>query len=452
MSGARAVPPVLREPPEPRLPPVLRHSLRNGLDVFIVEQHALPVADVRFVVRAGAGNDDPATAGCTYLTTDLLDEGTATRGAPDIADQAELLGASLSTSASWDYSAASLHVLTPHLPAALELLADIVTAPAFASHELERKRAERIASILQEQADPHTLASHAFADVVFGSDHPYGHPIGGRLPTVRRLSTDHVRQLYAQRFTPANAFLVVVGAVDAGALGPLLDDLLGGWCPEPGPPPTPVPQPPTRSRAIHIVHRPGAPQSELRIGHAGPPRRTPDYFPLYVANTVLGGTFSSRLNMLLRQEKAYTYGAGSAFAFRAGGGPFLASTAVATAATADAVVCTVREIERLTREPVGAVELARSQSSIVLGLPRTFETTGDIAEHVSQIALHDLGWDYYDRYGSAVRAVTAGAVQSAAARWLRPEGLSVVIAGDAERIVVELETTGLGAVHVRDES
>ncbi|CAN5828824.1 hypothetical protein BH23GEM9_BH23GEM9_37410 [soil metagenome] len=451
MSGSRSVPPVLAAPPAPRLPAVQRRTLRNGLRLFVVERRELPVVDARFVVRAGAASDDPALAGRAYLTTDLLDEGTATRGALDIADEAELLGASLHTRASWDYATAALHVLTPRLAPALELMVDIVTRPAFDAAELERKRAERLASILQERADPQTLASQAFTATVYGALHPYGHPIGGRRDTVEAITVDAVRAFHGQRFTPENSFMVVVGDVAADELAALLDEMAGDWAPEAGTAPAKLPVEPTRGRSVVIVDRPGAPQSELRIGHAGPPRRSAEYFPLHVGNTVLGGAFTSRLNMLLREEKAYTYGAGSSFAFRAGGGPFLASTAVATEVTADAVLCTVREIERITREPVTAVELDRARNYIVLGLPRTFETTGDIAEHVCQVALHDLGWDYHDRYAAEVQRVTAEEVLAAAQQWLRPEELAVVIAGDAARIAGELENRGLGAVNVREE-
>jgi zinc protease len=229
---------------------------------------------------------------------------------------------------------------------------------------------------------------------------------------------------------------------------PLLERLFGDWSGT-GAPVLPAREAlPFAARAVHIVDRPAAPQSELRVGLPGPGRDTADYFPLLLANTVLGGAFTSRLNMRLREEKAYTYGAGSSFALRAGGGPFLASTAVATDATADAIDVMVTEIARMSAETVPAAELERAANYIVLGLPRTFETTGDIAEHVTEVALHGLGAGYYDMYAANVRAVSAADVQEASARWLRRDELTIAIAGDAGAILEDLDSLEIGAVDV----
>jgi zinc protease len=446
---SRDVPPILREPVDARMPPIRTERLPTGMAVHILELHHLPVVDVRVVFRAGAAADDPALAGRAYLTADLLDEGTTSRSAVEIADQAELLGASLYTRASWDYCAAELHVLTPRLKPALDLLADIVLHPTFDGEELERKRAERLSSILQEQADPRTLASQAFARVLFGEAHPFGTAIGGTRQTVERITRQHIADFHAERFQSPGTFIVAVGDVDVPQLMSALNDRFGHWRTTTAAPAL-LPEPPRREPAIHVVDRPGATQSEIRIGHAGPARHNPEYFTLQVANTVLGGAFSSRLNMLLREEKAYTYGAGSSFAFRAGGGPFLASTAVFTDVTADAVRCIVKEIGRMSAERVTEAELGRAQSYITLGLPRTFETTGDMAEHASEVGLYELGSDYLGRYTAAIRRVTAEDVQVSAGRWMRCSELAVVIAGDAERIVADLESLELGAVHVRE--
>lgn len=448
---SRDAPPTLPPPRDARLPPI-HHARAGDLDAFIVERHDLPVVDVRLVVRAGASHDPAHLAGRAFLTADLLDEGTTSRDALAIAAATELLGASMATRATWDFCSAALHVLAPRLRDALDLLADVLTRPTFPDDELQRRRAERLAAILQEKSDPRVLASQAFVHTLYGERHPYGTPIGGVHETIAALNRDQVRDFYHAAFAPASAFIVVVGDVAARQLLPMLQDLFGGWDgPHSGPAPVqPAVSPP--APAVRIVDRPGAPQSELRIGHAGPPRRTADYFALQVANTVLGGSFTSRLNMLLREEKAYTYGAGSSFAFRAGGGPFLASTAVFTDATADAVRTIVAEIGRMSAEPVGEGELERAKNFITLGLPRTYETTSDLADHVSDMVLHDLGLDYGDRYAAGIRGVTAAEVQECAGRWLRAAELSVVIAGDAARTAGDLERLGLGEVHVREGS
>lgn len=445
---ARAHPPVLPPPPVPQLPPVEQHRLANGLEVVLVERRELPVVDVRLIVRGGAAGDAPEHAGRAHMLGDLLDQGTATRSAFDVADQAELLGASLETRASWDSFAAALHVLTPRLDAALELLADVTTRPTFPDEEVDRRRRERLAAILQERDEPRTLAMQAFNRHAYGPFHPYSVPLAGTAASVESLQRDDLTTLYRTRFSPANAFLVLVGDITGAAALPLLEQLFGGWAAAPHAPLPTVEMLPRTPMGIHVVDRPAAPQSELRVGLPGPPRDNEDFFPLLVANTVLGGSFTSRLNMRLREEKAYTYGAGSSFALRRGGGPFVASTAVATAATADAVEVTVAEIGRMAGEPVSAAELERAKNYIVLGLPRTFETTGDIAEHVVEVALHGLGTDYYDTYAERVRAVSAADVQAAAARWLRGDELTIALAGDAGSIREELESLKIGAVHV----
>jgi predicted Zn-dependent peptidase len=450
MTGPRATLPVLPPPAPPHLPPVHRFQLDNALELLVVEQPELPVVDARLVVRAGAALDPGAVGGRAALTAELLDEGTAALSALDIADEAEHLGARLHTRAAWDDSVAALHVLTPRLEPALELLAEITLHAAFPAAEVERKRAERLAAILQELDEPRIRASHAFGRAVYGAAHPFGAPLGGTRESVERLGRQELVTFYQTRYTPANAFLVLAGDITAGRAYSIGDRLFSSWSGAAPARDAALESPVPRKFLIHVVDRPGAPQSELRVGVAGPPRCTPDYFPLLVGNTVLGGAFTSRLNMRLREEKAYTYGAASRFAFRADGGPFAVATAVFTGATADAVNDVVREIARLGREPVSTEELERAQSYLVLGLPRTFETTADIAEHVSEVALYGLGRDFFDTYAERVRAVTAEQVIHAVARWLAPERLVVVIVGDAAAIVPELTSLELGTVEIID--
>ena len=331
--SSRTHAPVLPPAPVPQLPPVQTHVLGNGLDVHIVERRELPIVDARVVIRGAAYGDEPARSGRAHMLGDLLDQGTATRSAFDIADQAELLGASLETRATWDAFAAALHVLTPRVADALELLADVIVNASFPDEEIERRRSERLAAILQERDEARTQATKAFNRHAYGAAHPYSAPIAGTRASVEALHRADLLDLYRARFSPSNAFIVLVGDITAADALPLIERLFGGW------PASPVPDLPEfdllpqTGGGVHIVDRPAAPQSELRVGLPGPRRDTADFFPLLVANTVLGGAFTSRLNMRLREEKAYTYGAGSSFAFRARGGPFLASTAVATAAT-----------------------------------------------------------------------------------------------------------------------
>jgi predicted Zn-dependent peptidase len=240
--------------------------------------------------------------------------------------------------------------------------------------------------------------------------------------------------------------MVVVGDVDADELTAALEQALGGWTGADAPTDAPPAQPPSGPTTIHVVDRPGAPQSELRIGHPGPPRGTPDYFPLLVLNTIFGGAFTSRLNSRLREEKGFTYGAGSAFAFRRHGGPFIASSAVFTGASAEAVGIVLHEMQRIREERVSAAELERARSYLALGLPRRLETTADVLRLASEQELHGLGDRFYDDYVERVRAVTADDVLRAAQQYLDPEHATVVVAGDHAAIASPLAALDVGAV------
>lgn len=434
-------------PPRPvRLPPVERHTLANGLRVLVVEQHELPVVDVTLVTRAGATADLPAFAGRAALAADLLDEGTTTRSTLDIAEQADRLGASLYTRASWDETIAGLHVLVPRLEPALELLIDVALRPAFAEAEVERKRRERLAAIVQEQDEPRVLASNAFTRALYGDAHPFGAPIGGTAGSVGALERDQLAAFHENRQRPGNAFLVVVGDVRVDRLVSMLERAVAGWSDAPVAEDVLPPAPDRAPTSIRIVDRPGAPQSELRIGHTGAPRGTPDYFALQVLNTILGGAFTSRLNTRLRQEKGFTYGAGSGFALRRHGGPFAASSAVFTGATAEAVSIVLQELRRIAAEPVGTTELERAQEYLALGLPRRFETTGDIARHIAEQELYGLGDNFYSEYVARVRAVGVADVRSAAERHIDASAATVVIAGDRAAVQPALEALDAGPV------
>jgi len=442
----RSSPPLAGAPPRVTLPHIERRTLANGLTLLVVEKRQLPVVDVALVMRSGARADLPSVAGRAHLAADLLDEGTATRSALQIAEQADLLGASLHSRATWDETEAGLHVLSPRLAPAVELLLDVALQPAFADAEVERKRKERLAEIVQEQDEPRVVASNAFMRAVYGNAHPFGAPIGGTSASVGELDRSVLADFYSVRQRPGNAYLVVVGDVDADTFAARLEPLLGGWAATETPADAVPANDPPAGTTIYVVDRPGAPQSELRIGHPGPARGSTDYFPLLVLNTIFGGAFTSRLNSRLREEKGFTYGAGSAFAFRRDGGPFIASSAVFTGASAEAVGIVLDEMQRIRTDRVSEEELARARSYLALGLPRRLETTADILRIVSEQELHDLGDRYYDEYVERVRAVSAADVLRTAQRHLDPQHATVVVAGDYTVIAPALEALGAGPV------
>ncbi len=445
----RTIPPSVGPAPALGLPPVQRHRLPNGLDVLLVERHDLPVVDLRLVVRAGAAADAPERAGRASLTAEMLDEGTAGHGALELAEAVDRLGADLETYASWDASIVSLHVLRPRLQPALDLMAEAVVRPTFPEHELRRVRAERRADLLRQRQEPRYLAGETLAAEIYGAHHPYGAPVSGTIHSIDRLDRDALVGFYREHFRPGNAFIVAVGHAEPQRLLPLLERAFGAWAPGPAAPAPLPPPPPPGPAAIYLVDRPGAPQSEIRLGHAAPPRTTPDYFPLLVMNTVLGGAFTSRLNMALREERAYTYGARSRFEFRAGPGPFTGSSAVFTDVTDGALAVFLEQIHRIRDEPVPAEELERARSYIALGLPRRLETTGHVARSLSEIELYGLGDDYLERFVDAVRAVTAADVRRVAREHLDPDRMAMVVVGDRARIEAPLRALGIAPVVVR---
>lgn len=438
--------PTLPPPMRPRPPEVRHFHLVNGLPVHLVERNTVPIVDVALVVRAGTDHDDGRTAGRARFAAELLLEGTRVRDGRAFAEAVDLLGAALDAFAAWDRSSLALHVLAPRLGDALALLLEALTQPRFAPADFERKRRERLAALLQERSEPRALASFHFARGLYGEEHPYGQPLAGTTRSVRALAVEDVAQFHEKYYRPGNAFLVAVGDVTESRLRDLLEATLGRWDGTAAPAaPLPVAVSAPLSPIV-LVDRPGAPQSELRIGQVAAPRATPDYFALLVLNAVLGGTFTSRINIRLREEKGYTYGAGSSFLFRRGPGPFSVSTAVHGAATADAIAGVWQELDRIREEVVPEPELERARRYLKLGLARELETTSAVADQLAEQVLYGLGDSWFAQYVARVEAVDAAAVQAAACRWLDSAGRLTVAVGD--RASLEPALAALGAVTI----
>jgi zinc protease len=440
------LPLTLPPPVRPPAPAVRRFVLANGLPVHLVERHAVPIVDVALVVRAGADHDDGRTAGRARLAGELLLEGTTLRSGRAFAEAVDLLGAALDVQVAWDRSSLGLHVLAPRLGAALALLHEALTQPRYAPADFERKRRERLAALLQERSEPRALAAFHFARGLYGAVHPYGQPLAGTTRSIPALSVADVAQFHEKYYRPGSAFLVAVGDVTESRLRDLLEETVGRWDGSPAPA-APVPAAATTPLSpLVLVDRPGAPQTELRIGQVAAPRATPDYFALLVLNAVLGGTFTSRINIRLREEKGYTYGAGSNFLFRRGPGPFSVSTAVHGAATADAIADVWRELDRIREEVVPEPELERARRYLTLGLARELETTSAVADQLAEQVLYGLGDSYFEQYVGRVEAVDAAAVQAAARRWLDVAGRLTVAVGD--RATLEPALAALGPVTI----
>jgi predicted Zn-dependent peptidase len=443
----RTRPPALAPTPQLALPGIQKRALSNGLAVWLVESHEVPIVQVNVVVKAGAGDDPAGKFGTASLTAAMLDEGAGTRSALDIADAVEFLGASLTTTSSFDASAVRLNVPSGRLRDALPVLADVTLRPAFPAKELERLRQERITSLLQARDDPASIAPMAFSRIVFGA-HRYGTGAIGTEATLEVLSTGDLSAFHAAYYQPSNAVLVVVGDIKADAILPDLEKQFGSWKAAAAPRRAPVPAAPQlASGGIYIVDKPEAEQSQIRIGWVGVPRSTPDYFPLLVLNTILGGSFTSRLNQNLREEHGYAYGASSGFDMRLSAGPFVAAAGVQTDKTAESVREFFNELMGIT-EPIGAEEIAKAKNYIALGFPAEFESSADLSRRLEELIVYQLPDGYFERYIATVQATTAEALQKAAKTYIQPSRFAVVVVGDRKTIEPGIRALNLGPVRV----
>lgn len=434
MLASPAVMPAPRPEPAPprsyRFPHFERRMLRNGMQLVVAPVTKLPLVTIIAIVEAGASVEPVGKEGVAALTARLLPEGAAGLDGAALADRFERIGASVESHADWDVAAVSLTALAKQLPEALALVRDLLRAPEFPEREVARLKEERLADLLQQRAEPRGLADEQFARALYERTARYALPAEGDAESVRRLTRDDVRAFYAARYRPPGATLVVVGDVTPADANVLADSLFGDWT---GERPTGAPagidatQPGSLTR---VVAKGDAPQSEVRVGHIGVARSAPDYFDTMVMNAVLGGLFSSRINLNLREAHGYTYGAFSGFEWRRGLGPFIVSTAVKSDVTADAVREILAEIERMRREEIGEDELTLATSYLDGVFPIRYETTAAIAAAMANLVIHGLPDDYYDRYRARVRAVTTGSVLRAAHDHLRPEHVRIVVVGD----------------------
>lgn len=451
-------PPDRSRPPAPgplrpfRVPEVERVRLEGGLPVHVVRLPRLPVVSAAFVFR-GAGETAVPTsrAGLATLTAAALEGGTQKRSGTALAEAFEEVGADVSVRAAWDSTVASVSCLSDRWADGLDLLAEMVLAPAFPEKEVGRARDQALAGIRQRQKDPGALAGHRSAGLFYAAGETYGRSALGDEASVTALDRDALVGFAERVYRPDGAGLVVVGDVDLDEVVRVAEGLLAGWEGS-----APVPAPPEgRARfddpTIHVVHRPGAVQSELRMGHPGVARGTADYSALVVANSVLGGTFGSRLNMNLRESKGYTYGVRSSFGFRRGPGPFTVSTAVDTDVTADAVREVVGELERYVGDGPTADEVRSVRDYIAGVFPLRLETTGRVAGRVAELMIHQLPDDAWTRYRDDIRAVDVTGAHDAARRHIHPDRLTTVIVGDADRIADDLRALELGPVTVHSE-
>jgi len=437
-------------PPGPlrpfRFPPFVRGRLTNGLTVLAAGSPRAPLVLLSLLFPAGAEQEAVADSGLASLTASLLDEGTSERDASQIAAAVADLGGRLGSGADWDVGQVQVELLSRHAEEGLPLLTELATRSTFPPEEIERQKRRRLAELMRRRSDPSFLADQRLLRAVYG-DAPYGRTALGDEESLARLDRERVRGFFGACYGLAGAVLIAAGDLDPEAFLGRAEAVLGGLDAGTAPGlPAHSPPPPGRLR-VEIVDRPRAAQTELRLGHAGIARDDPDYIPLMVANVLLGGKFTSRINLNLRERHGYTYGATSRFDARRGPGPFVVRAAVGTPVAGAAAREVLAEIRRLRDESVEPAELADTTAYVVGSFPYTLQTGSGLGDRLETLAAYGLPDDYYDRFPAAVEAVDRETVLAMARRHLRPDELVVVAVGPADELAPQLEGLGPLTVH-----
>jgi len=422
--------------------------LPGGIRLVTAPVAKLPLATVLVIVDAGSTNEPAGKEGVAALAAAALLEGTKRYDGAELAEKFEQLGTSLESGADWDSAFIKITTLSDKLDEATSLLGDAISNPVFPEREIDRLKAERLAEILQLETEPRGLADEKFSEFLYADDSRYSKPDEGSAESVSALTRGDVEQFYRSNYKSGATTVIVAGDISTEQARTLVLGAFQKW-------PAGLPRkqilsamPRTKTRGIHIVNKPEAPQSELRVGHVGLPRKHLDFFPTLVMNAVLGGLFGSRINLNLREAHGYTYGASSFYDWRRGPGPFVVSTAVQSEVTAPALREILLEIDRMRAEEISEEELLLARDYLEGVFPIRYETTAAIASALATLVIYGLSADYYDSYRRNVHDVSAEAVLQAARSHIHPEELQTVVVGDAEIIRDSLAGLKAGEIAV----
>jgi zinc protease len=405
---------------------------------------------VLVLVNAGSTNEPRGKEGVAALTAAALLEGTTRFDGAELAEKFEQLGTSLESGADWDSAFLKITVLSGKLEEATRLLGEAISSPIFPEREIERLKAERLAEILQLETEPRGLADEKFSEFLYDDESRYSRPDEGSTASVGSLTRGDVEQFYRSNYNSGGTTVIIVGDISSENAKNLVIEAFGKW-PNGSSQDQPLSGKARKNRkSTHIVNKPDAPQSELRVGHVGLPRKHPDFFPTLVMNAVLGGLFGSRINLNLREAHGYTYGASSFYDWRRGPGPVVVSTAVESEVTAPALREILTEIDRIRDEKISVEELSLARDYLEGVFPIRYETTAAIASALATLAIYDLNPDYYDSYRANIHSVSEDAVLRAAKTHLHPDLLQTVIVGDAATVRGSLSDHSLGEVTVHN--
>jgi zinc protease len=425
-------------------------TLPNGLAVYLMERHELPIVSAQLVTLAGDAANPVEQPGLAGLTAALLTEGTAKRSADEIATEAAMLGTEYRSRSDADSAQLALTVLTRNIGRGLSLMGDSAQHASFAKADLERVRADRLTALLQEEDDPVQLALRAGALSLFGSTNPYGYRALGTATSLHAMTREQVAEFHASHYGPGNSLLQLTGDVTPADARKLAEDAFGSWTTKVAPS-TPPPAPSVPERKIVLVDKPGSPQTALLAFGVGMRRNSPDYPAVTVMNAMLGGLFSSRINRNLREEKGYTYGAFSFYWFYRSTGPFIAGSQVRQDVTAPAAKELFKELDGIHTTPLTDEELRLAKNATVRSLPGNFESARAVNGELANLWLFGLPLDYYTNLPAQIQAVTSADAQAAAAKYVHPDNLLLIAVGDKAKIETGLKDLKLGPVETWKE-
>ena len=440
------------KPPVLRVPAWTRTALANGAELVVSEKHDLPLVSFSITFMGGADQFEKADKrGVASLTAAMLSEGTKTRDGEALSNALQLLGGNVSTSVAGESGSMGFVSTAGKFPQTLDILADMMLNSTFPDDALARLKAQRQVALTQARAQPGTIAARVFPRVLYGANHPYGQTMTE--DTLKAITRDDVTAFHQTYFRPGRALISVVGDVQTASVKVVVEKALAAW-PAGGDkpaftyPPTPAPA----ATTIYLVDKPGAAQSTFAIGLPGPPRATPDFYALQVMNTILGGQFQSRLNANLREEKGYSYGVNSGFAFGKGPGAFRAGGDIVSAKSDAALTEFMKELKGIVgSRPVTDEELSTAKDALIQRLPAAFASVASVNGAITTLWLQGLPQDYYQQYPKAIGAITKDDVLRVAKKYIDLDHLAIVIVGDKATIEGPLKATGIAPITMLDD-
>lgn len=447
-----SLPPVA-QPPSPRFASYETATLTNGLKVLVARREGVPVIELRLLVDAGFAADQGGLPGTASLALEMIDEGTNTRTALQISEELDRLGATLSTSSTVDTSVVALSALKATLDPALALYADVVLNPTFPQADFDRLQKQQIARIQREKVSPGAMARRVLPGLLYGRDHAYGQPLtgSGTEASVSSMTRESLRGFHRAWFKPSNATLIVVGDTTKAEIMPKIEKLFAAWTPGEAPKKNIADVPQRPASCVYLIDRPGSQQSVIFAGHVSPPKNDPDVIAIDTMNDLLGGAFVSRINMNLRENKHWSYGAGSFFLDARGQRPFITYGSVQSDKTAESMMEIAKELRGIVGDrPIAQDELAKSQANLTLSLPGLWETNSAVADSLADIVRFNLAADYFDTYAGTVHSLTLDKVSAAAKRVLHPDNIVWVVVGDRAKIEAGVRALKFGELQIVD--